>query len=246
MDNERELEIFNKAKNCFDRREYKKSLSLFSEVIEINSRNSEAFFFLANIFHIQGKIGKAIKAFTKVLELDPNNTDASISLSVLYNDIGKYERGQAVFESANEKVKKKAGAQVFSDPHVNKKFSHKHLELADLYSSYNRFDEAVFEYKKAIGLNPDDLEARIRIAKAYSKKGFTSKAIEELKKLKNEYPAFAPARISLGVIYYGQGNILEAQTQWQMVLAKDPKNDDAKMYLNLSKSATETNLTVFN
>jgi tetratricopeptide (TPR) repeat protein len=111
-----------------------------------------------------------------------------------------------------------------------------------LYLSYNRYDEALFEYNKVIALDSENLEAKVKIAKVYAKKGFIAKAIEELRALKNEEPAYAPARIALGVLHYGNGNILEAQTEWEKVLLKDPFHSEASMYLNLSKTATETNL----
>lgn len=246
LENQRENELVAKAKELFDKGEYKKAQTLFTEVIEINGKQTESFFYLGNIFHIKGDIGKAVKAFSKVLELDPGHTDAAISLSVLYNDIGRYDQAKAIFDRANEKVKKKnAGQGNFDDPHINKKFSMKHYELADLYFSYNRYDEALFEYNKASALDPSNMDVRIKIAKVYAKKGFMSKAFEELTKLKNEFPGFLPAKIALGLLYYANGNVLEAQTQWQHVLAKDPLHQEASMYLKLSKTATETNLDNF-
>ncbi|MDD0854814.1 tetratricopeptide repeat protein [Halobacteriovorax sp. GB3] len=227
---------------AFKKGEYAKASTLFNEVIEVDGKNVDAFFYLANIFHIRGEIGKAIKAFNKVLEIDPNHTDASISLSVLYNDIGHYENAKKVFEKANERVKAKKTGEGIEDKHINKKFAIKHLEIADLYLTYNRFDEALFEYNKVVALDPENYEARIKVAKVYAKKGFSSKAFDELQRLKNENPSYQPARVAMGVLYYGNGKILEAQSEWERVLSMDPKNSEAAMYLNLSKTATETSL----
>jgi tetratricopeptide (TPR) repeat protein len=236
-------QLLKTARECFDKQEYKKAHVVLNEIIESDDKNIDALFLMANIFHINGEIGKAIKAFTKVLTLNPEHTDSAISLSVLYNDIGQYEEARKVFDKANERVKSKgAGAGLMEDAHINKKFSSKHFELADLYLSYNRYDEALFEFNKVVALDSSNLEAKIKIAKVYAKKGFIAKAIEELRILKNEEPNYAPARIALGVIHYGNGNVLEAQAEWEKVILKDPFNQEANMYLNLSKTATETNL----
>lgn len=236
----------NRGKECFQKGEYKKAKSIFTELIEDPSTSEsilvDTFFHLANIFHIQGEIGKAIKAFNKVLELEPGHTDASISLSVLYNDIGHYEDAKKVFDKANKRVKQGGQQGGVEDNHINKKFSMKHLELADMYSTYNRHDEALFEYNKVIALDPNNLEARIKVAKVYAKKNFMAKAFDELKKLKNEYPAYVEGRVALGILYYGTGKILEAQNEWENVMSRDPSNSEAAMYLNLSKAATETTL----
>ena len=236
-------QLLKTARECFEKQEYKKSQVVLNEIIESDDRNVDALFLLANIFHINGEIGKAIKAFNKVLNLSPEHTDAAISLSVLYNDIGQYEEAKKIFDTASERVKgKNKGTGLMEDKHINKKFASKHYEIADLYLSYNRYDEALFEFNKVVGLDPENLEARIKIAKVYAKKGFIAKAIEELRNLKNEEPSYAPARIALGVIHYGNGNVLEAQSEWEKVLMKDPFHAEASMYMNLSKTATETRI----
>jgi tetratricopeptide (TPR) repeat protein len=242
LENTREMQLLNKGKDLFSKNILKEAMAVLEDVIELNHNNTEAYFYLGNIFHIKGQLGKAIKAFNKVLELDPNHTDASISLSVILNDIGRYEEAKNIFDKANQHVKKESRG--IDDPHLNKKFSVKHYELGEMYFSYNRYDEAIFEYNKAVGLDPDNLEIRIKMAKVYSKKGYISKSFDELKKLKAEYPGYIPARIALGLLYYGNGNIIEAQNEWQNALAKDPANQEVEMYLNLSKGATETSLTL--
>ena len=60
-------ETLNTAKTFFNNAEYTKALSLFSDIVEGSSADKasqiESFFFMANIFHIRGEIGKAIKSF---------------------------------------------------------------------------------------------------------------------------------------------------------------------------------------
>lgn len=241
-------ELLDKGRNCFERGDFKRAFVIYNELLEAADPVSdrallvECYFQMGNIFHHQGEIGKAIKAFNKVIELDPGHTDASISLSVLYNDIGHYESAKKVFNQANERVKAQGQNGGVEDSHVNKKFASKHLEIAEMYMSYNRYDEALFEYNKVIALDPKLLSVRVKIAKVYAKKNFMAKAFDELKRLKNEEPNFMEARVALGILYYGCGQILEAQSEWERVLAKEPQNSEAAMYINLSRTATETRI----
>ncbi len=239
----KQSDLLKKAKDAYQKNDLKTSGLFLNEIIEQNPNATEAFFYLANIFHLKGELGKAIKAFQRVLELDPHHTDAAISLSVIFNDIGKYEEAKTIFEKANNQVKNNQ-QQGVSDPHLNKKFSLKHYELAEMYSSYGRADEALFEYNKAATLDTDNLEIRIKVAKTYTKKGFTSKAFEELKRLKNEHPGYMPARIAMGLLFYGNGNIIEAQAEWQNVLSREPNHPEATMYIQLSRTASETNINL--
>lgn len=232
-------DLLKKAKDAFQKNDLKTASLFLNEIIDQNPNATEAYFYLANVFHVRGELGKAIKGFQRVLELDPNHTDAAISLSVIYNDIGKYEEAKAIFEKANNQVKNAQGAGV-ADPHLNKKFSLKHYEIAEMYVSYGRCDEALFEYNKAVALDPDNFEIRIKIAKTYTKKGYSSKAFDELRRLKNENPGYMPVRIALGLLYYGNGNIIEAQAEWQNVLSREPSHPEAMMYVNLSRTASET------
>ena len=243
MENLKLSDLMRKAKDAFQKNDLKTASLFFNEIIDSDPNATEAYFYLANIFHMRGELGKAVRGFNRVLELDPHHTDASISLSVILNDIGKYEEAKAVFDKANQHVKM-SPQQGLAEPHVNKKYSLKHYEIAEMYGSYQRWDEALFEYNKAVGLDPDNLEIRIKVAKLYSKKGFVSKAFEELKRLKVEHPQYVPARLALGLLYYGNGNIIEAQSEWQNVISREPSHAEAQMYLQLSRTATETNISV--
>lgn len=234
--------MLSKAIQLYKEKKFNEAAAICEEIVSSDTSNVDAYFYLANIFHMRGEIGRAIKTFSRVLTLNPSHTDAAISLSVLYNDIGKYEEAQKIFEVASERVRSNSKTDLIEDQHINKKFASKHFELADLYLTYNRYEEALFEYNKCVGLNPENLEARIKIAKVYAKKGFTAKAYDELRRLKNEQPNYIPVRMALGVFYYGSGKILEAQDEWKKILSKDPSNREAQMYLNLSKSATEIKL----
>lgn len=242
--------LLKKAKECFERKELRNAEILLKEIIEgeIGREASEdikadAYFWIGNIFHLKGQIGKAIKAMETCLKVKPSHTDASISLSVMLNDIGQYDRAKNVFHRADARVKNEsARSGSVKDQHINKTFSARHFELAEMYFSYQRFDEAIFEYTKANQLDPENLESRLKLAKTYSKKGFVEKAVSELQKLKNEYPNYLEARVALGIIYYGKGKVLEAQAEWHKVISVDPLNKPAKMYLSLSRTATETSL----
>ena len=245
----RHKELLGKAQGLFKKGQLEEAQKLYQEILDSHDPLPEketlveVYFSLANMFHQKGEIGKAIKSFNKVLEFNPFHTDAAISLSVLYNDIGHYESAKKIFEQADRRVKGgTTGTGLMEDKHINRKFALKHYELAEMYMSYQRYDEALFEYNKTISLDPSNLEPRIKVAKVYAKKKFFNKAFDELKRLKNEYPKCLEARMALGILYYGSGKVIEAQNEWEKVLSLDPRHNEAKMYLNLSRAATETTL----
>jgi tetratricopeptide (TPR) repeat protein len=123
--------------------------------------------------------------------------------------------------------------QVGDDLQIDRRFSIKHFELGDLYFRYRRFDEAIEEYSKAIALDPDQIEMRVKRAKAFAKKGYITRAIQDLQQLKVERPNDLTVRIQLGLLHYSQGNVLDAELEWESVLEIDPVNREAIAYIDM-------------
>ena len=215
-------------------RDFARAEKLIHEKIGRESGGADGYYLLGVLYYFQGQLGQTVENLKKALSIDPHHTDASICLSVLYNDIGKYDDAKRVFEQANQSV---AHKRTGSDIGIDRKFAVKHLELADLYFRYRRYDEAIEEYSRAAQLDPTTLDIRIRRAKAYAKKGFLTRAMQELQQLKSEVPNYIPARIQLGLLHYSQGNVLDAELDWEAILDIDPSHKEALAYLEMAKQA---------
>lgn len=220
--------------DLLSKREYSQASLLIQEKLKKENEAADAHYLLGVMNYFQGQVSKAVENLKQCLALDPHHTDAAICLSVLYNDVGRYDDAKKVFELANQSVTHKYSG---NDGGINRKFAVKHLELADLYFRYRRYDEAIEEYGKAAALDPTIYEIRIRRAKAYAKKGFLTRAMQELQHLKGEAPQYYPARIQLGLLHYSQGNILDAELEWESVRELDPANREAHAYLEMAKQA---------
>lgn len=220
--------------DLINRREYAQAEGLLLRKIQVNPADADAHYLYGVLNYFQGQIGKAIENLRASLRFDPHHTDAAICLSVLLNDIGRYDEAKKAFDQANQSV---SSRKTVNQTEVERKFAVKHLELADLYYRYRRYDEAITEYSKAALLDPSDAEIRIRRAKAFAKKGFVTRAIQDLQQLKTENEGFLPARIQLGLLHYSQGNLLDAELEWEGVLEMEPTQREALAYLEMAKNA---------
>lgn len=230
---------FRYIRELLQRRELLNAEREILPVLEADSSpgiQSEAHYLLGTVFYLRGKLGRAIDHLKQAIEFNPKHTDAAICLSILYNDTGRYTEARKIFEKANASVSMKHPGD---DLGIDRKFALKHLELADMYFRYRRYDEAIDEYTKTIALDPEALDVVIRRAKAYAKKGFTTRAIQELKQLCVENPQYLMGRLQLGLLFYSQGNILDAELEWESVLKADPMNAEARSYLEMSKTAKD-------
>lgn len=57
-----------------------------------------------------------------------------------------------------------------------------HLDLGIVYAEKGRIDEAIWEFKSAIEVDPHHLESHVRLGRAYGSKGMTDKALSEFRK----------------------------------------------------------------
>ena len=189
--------------------------------------------------YFKNELGPSIQCFKTVLDEDPKFTDSAITLSIIYNDIGRYDEAKKIYQVANQSLALKRQGD---DDLLDRKFALKHIEIGDLYFKYHRYDEALDDYSKAVRLDPLQLENRIKIAKVYAKKGYTTRAIQEIQQICAEHPDFVPARIHLGLMYYSLGNVIDAQMEWDRALELDPGNAEIRTYRDMARNAKETNV----
>lgn len=223
-----------RIQDLLNRKEYGRAESLIREKIAKDATSADGYYLLGVLSYFQGHVGPTITALKKSLELDPRHTDAAICLSVLLNDLGKYDDAKKIFDQANHSVVHRREGIVSG---VDQKFAVKHLELGDLYFRYRRYDESIEEYSKAALLNPLHFETRIRRAKSYARKGFVSRALQDLQALKHEHPEYIPARIHLGLLHYSQGNLIDAELEWEEALHREPSHAEAGGYLTMIRRA---------
>lgn len=200
---------------------------------------AESQYVLGTILHRENRLGEAVDRFKRALQLDPHFTDAAISLSVIYNDTGHYHEGAQVFAQAERAAMRKSSSPTPSIM-LAKEISTKHLELGNLYRKLQRFDEAANEYLKAGRVDPENIDARLLLAKTHGQRGQMKLAQEVLEELVRENPDHVNARVHLALLYHAMGNVVDAQIELQEAQMKDPGNQQVKMYLDMTRQSTES------
>ncbi len=226
-----------RIQDLLNRKDYGRADSLLRDRIAKEPNSVDAHYLMGVLNYFQGNVGQTIASLKRALEIDPRHTDAAICLSVLLNDLGKYDDAKKIFEQANQSVVHRREGVVSG---IDQKFAVKHLEIGDLYFRYRRYDESIEEYSKAALLNPAHYETRIRRAKAYARKGFVSRALQDLQALKHDHPDYLPSRIHLGLLHYSQGNLIDAELEWEDVLRRSPDQPEAIAYLTMIRRARES------
>jgi serine/threonine protein kinase/Tfp pilus assembly protein PilF len=106
-----------------------------------------------------------------------------------------------------------------------------HASLAALYFYQGRKDLIPGEAKKALELNPNEVDGKIWLFNYYAMSGEYAKAKELVNQLLERDPLFFPARMNLGDILRLEGDIDGAIRELGKILEQDPRNPYAAKYL---------------
>lgn len=129
-------------------------------------------------------------------------------------------------------------------------------KLGNAYSDYGKtysdpsdptaFQKAIDSYKKALDIDPKNMNARVDMAIQYFRLGQIETATAEAQKAIQINPSFAPAYYNLAVFLMSQGKIDDAIAAYENYIKADPKGemvDEAKKQietLKASENATST------
>lgn len=103
----------------------------------------------------------------------------------------------------------------------------KYLESARKYDAGEKFAEAVIQYKNALRIDPNFVEARVGLARLFLKFGDTVGCEAELRKVLSKWPNNLDAIVTLGKLYLVTGKLDLAQERARAALASYPDNLDA-------------------
>lgn len=226
--------IYKKIKRLIASNNMQSAKSILQPLIIEKPDDYRTFYFLAYIYHREGKFLRAIKNYKKTLELNPNYTEALTNISIIYNDLGKYEIATEYYNKAIESLKN-IDLDMGDKEEINDMFAKQHFYVAELYMRYNRCEEALIEFEKALKLNSSLDYLNVSFSECLYRLNKKKEAISILEKIKKQKPSNYEARIKLGHFKFLNGEIGEAVEEWEKVMKEDKNNIQAKMYIKMAE-----------
>lgn len=214
----------------FAKQQYAQAERYLSQVLEHTQAFADVHNMLGVIYHDQGRFERAQESFRAALSLNPSYTEAALNLAVACNDLGQYEEARSVYQAALSRQKREPGG---IDPFVRGKIANMYAEIGDAFASSGLWAEAIVEYRRALELGPDFMDIRLKLADAHRDSGDLPRAIAELESLVRGHPDYLRGKIHYGLCLYSSGRKAEATKAWEGVLAREPANPSAQMYLHL-------------
>lgn len=161
-----------------------------------------------------GKVEEARKVLIQALERWPGNSDAKALLA----DLAKQSSGAAPAPLAADAVEST-------------------LSEGDALCAAGKFDEAIAKFDKVLEVSPNNQEAADRKAKALKLMG----KVDDFNEIKDN----ADKRTQVDQLHtqalkaYEAKDLKKAREIWMRILAADPKNKAAQVYVNETKAAWE-------
>ena len=208
-----------RAKSYVEKGQYQEALIEYQNVAQADPKDANAYYQLALIHLKLGGVANIQAAFaelTRSLELDKTNRDAQLKLGEVYllgNEPAKArEQADLVLVSAPQNAE---GLVLRGRSLINEK----------------RYQEAAAELKKAIELDPKNMDLYIDLALAYVLANDTTAAEAALKQALTINPRATKILLALGDLRVTTGKPDEAEIIYKQTLEIAP--DDEQIYLKL-------------
>ncbi len=229
---ERTKELLLLGREHYQKGEYDRAEHVLGQVLEKTDHYADVHNMLGFILHSRGDFVAAERHFERAVELNPGYTEALLNLAVTYNDLGKYEASRQVYA----RIKKAEGQSGIFDSFARGKIANMHADLAAAYIDVGCREDAIVELKKAVALCPTFPDLWTRLGTIYRDMGNLAFAREAYETAVKTAPRYVQARILLGVTLLTQGSQDEAMAAWREVIAIEPENKSAKMYLRMAEA----------
>ncbi len=171
----------------------------FQKAYKLNPRDKKTLNYLGYISMRFKKYDEAINYYRNAIVIDPEYAEAMNNLGVTYAEIGNWDEAMINFDSALSNPMYKTPEMAYANKGYvlyrkgdyrsaetvikealirNKKFPMASYVLGLVYIKLNNDDDAIEEFKKAIGLAPGYAEAHMELAKTYLRSGNRAKALK--------------------------------------------------------------------
>lgn len=219
------------GKFFFKTENYRKAEELFRKVVAKKKEFADVYNYLGLIAHEKGRFDDAIEAFERALKINSRYTEALLNLSILYNDMGEYNKAKRLVEQSKLDASKTKTA---IDPFIRSKLANKHAEVGDWYRGVGAYEQAIEEYRKALGLEERYVDIRTKMAVCHRETGNAKQALTELQRAVKDNVKFQDAAVQLGVTYYSLGKKTDARNVWKAAVKRFPSSKTLKMYLRFT------------
>ena len=193
---------------------FQEARELVEQALAVQPTSAPIHNFLGQIHFLSGRHAEAEAAFRKALELDATLADAHNNLGALYDRTNRKAEAEAEYRKALAELTYPTPQKV-------------HLNLALLYASQGRDDEALRALRTAVEIDPRYYQAHFELASLLDRTGKLEEAAREYEVAAPDYRNRGDYHYRLGFVYYRLGQTAKAQEHLRRVLEVSPGSESA-------------------
>lgn len=214
---ERKAKYKEEGRQYMQAGEYDKASLAFRNVQQIDPKDWENHYLMAELLSKQGKLEPAFREYSLVVNQDPENVMAKIRVGQIMLMSHHFEQAQKMADEALEKQPDNIEALLLK---------------AAVQSSLNDNDSALVTVDRALQVNPEDIQTLLMQSTIYAKLNKLDQAIEIDKAALQKHPDNTQLLSMLGGLYVRKHMLPEAQQVLETIIKADPNN--VQNYKNLA------------
>ena len=200
--------------------DYDRAIAEYSEAIEINPTDDNAYVCRGNVRAMRGDTAAAMADFAKALELNPRNDSAYYNRGVAQQSAGNWDEAIVDCTRAIELYPERADA---------------YYTRGNAWREKGEFDRAVADYGRAIELNPQDGVAYLNRGVARFALGDASGAIADYSQAIAINPQNDSAYYNRGVARLDVEDFDEAVADLSKAIESSPHDSNAYYYRGIAR-----------
>jgi tetratricopeptide (TPR) repeat protein len=246
----RKAKYLERGKAQLQEEKYDKAKVEFRNVLQIDPKNADAYFYLGQIEEKQRNIMPAFGYYTKAVELAPNNLDAQSRLGRIYLLGGELNKAKEIadliiskdagntngklliiainFKQGNDAQAIRDATQLVAE---NPALSEAAMVLAAIYKKQNQLEKSAEILEKSLSTNHNDIGLYIELANLYSGMKLNDKAEAASRKLITLKPDDLTYRMSLATFLTKTNQMDKAEESLRDAIRNKP--EDVRRYLML-------------
>lgn len=199
----------------FDAGNYRGAVPEFAKAVELSPSDPVYRNGLGMALMFSRRLDDAIKAFQEAIEVDPRFSEARNNLASAYMLKGDLEKARTIL------------TEVLNDPfYPTPQFAY--FNLAKIHEQQGNVEKAVEEYKNALDIQRDYVDAHNNLGILYLRQGKAALAIAEFNEATRLSPKVAVYHLNSGLAYYQAGKRNEARRALEKAIDLDPTGSAAE------------------
>ncbi len=215
---ERKAKYMEEGKHLYDEGNYKKALLSYKNVLQIDPKDAEARYQLAESTSKLGEIEAAVGQYRAVIDLDPKHLMSRLRMGQIYLMVNQPDNAEAMAKEVEaidpeniEGIVLKAGVQI----------------------AKKNTDAAYIEIDKALKKQPDDVQANLLKASLDARSGKMDEAIAILQTNSEKNPTKSTPLLMLAKIFTEKKDFVKAQQALEQIIKINPKELEDRKRLAL-------------